>query len=574
MTSLPRPPPRAHRAAGDTGIGNDNPGDYWTDFYGNRRAPSYLVDGVDCRDFEDEPCRLYSRARDVVAGLIDNGVDLVVHAGDLDYESAPKMWRHFVDETIIDQGVGYLAAKGNHDADGFDDVEQLWSGPFYTLVPIRPRSRGARRSSRTFLFLPACVSLRPSLAFDPRRPRLSTPTDAPLPELRPDVGSRGKLPSGPEGYAAILSDTVPAGASCEGKYGEAMACEYGGVTIVLSAVGVDQAGESANRDHYAFIDDALRKSASRWKICAWHMTMANMQVSYKGDSVGWGAYEICRKHGAFIVTGHAHTYSRTRELKRFGTKRWSHTSEDIQTNGPDDDVVHLRRVLLTLVPIRPRSRGERRSLRAFLPGVSLRPPLAFNPDTPRRLSTPPDAFQLHPDDAALYGTTLISPGENGTAGVAVVGIGGYKNEEQLKSAPHWSKVYSSKCLPNDDACEEAPEANKFGALMCDFDDLSENARAECWTVTTSGAFYTLVPIRPRWRCGRRSLRTLPVASLRPPPAFKTRPRRLSTPTDAYELQPDIRLYGTALREARDGAYEAKLVSVPGRQVLPRRGTAP
>ena len=44
---------------------------------------------------------------------------------------------------------------------------------------------------------------------------------------------------------------------------------------------------------------------------------------------------------------------------------------------------------LTLVPIRPRWRGERRSLRTFSPGVSLRPlPLAFNPDTPRRLSTP------------------------------------------------------------------------------------------------------------------------------------------------------------------------------------------
>jgi hypothetical protein len=51
---------------------------------------------------------------------------------------------------------------------------------------------------------------------------------------------------------------------------------------------------------------------------------------------------------------------------------------------------------LTLVPIRPRSRGERRSLRT-LPGVSLRPPLGFNPDTPRRLSTPPDAFELNPD---------------------------------------------------------------------------------------------------------------------------------------------------------------------------------
>ena len=43
----------------------------------------------------------------------------------------------------------------------------------------------------------------------------------------------------------------------------------------------------------------------------------------------------------------------------------------------------------TLVPIRPRRRGERRSLRTF-PGASLRPHLdGFNPDTPRCLSTPP-----------------------------------------------------------------------------------------------------------------------------------------------------------------------------------------
>jgi kinesin family protein 2/24 len=43
---------------------------------------------------------------------------------------------------------------------------------------------------------------------------------------------------------------------------------------------------------------------------------------------------------------------------------------------------------ITLVPVRPRTRGERRSLRTFLPGASLRPgSLAFNP-RPRRLSTP------------------------------------------------------------------------------------------------------------------------------------------------------------------------------------------
>ena len=36
-------------------------------------------------------------------------------------------------------------------------------------------------------------------------------------------------------------------------------------------------------------------------------------------------------------------------------------------------------------------------------------------------------------------------------------------------------------------------------------------------------------------------------SLRPRLAFNTRPRRLSTPPDAYELHPDITLYGTTSR---------------------------
>ncbi len=53
----------------------------------------------------------------------------------------------------------------------------------------------------------------------------------------------------------------------------------------------------------------------------------------------------------------------------------------------------------TLVPIRPRSRGERRSLRTFAV-FSLRPgSLAFNP-RPRRLSTPPR-------HRILFGTTLV-----------------------------------------------------------------------------------------------------------------------------------------------------------------------
>jgi hypothetical protein len=51
------------------------------------------------------------------------------------------------------------------------------SGAFYTLVPIRPRSRGERRSLRTF----AIVSLRPgSLALSRPPRRLSTPLLTPF----------------------------------------------------------------------------------------------------------------------------------------------------------------------------------------------------------------------------------------------------------------------------------------------------------------------------------------------------------------------------------------------------------
>jgi hypothetical protein len=72
----------------------------------------------------------------------------------------------------------------------------------------------------------------------------------------------------------------------------------------------------------------------------------------------------------------------------------------------------------------------------------------------------------------------------------------------------------------------------------------------------SGAFYlALVPIRPRSRGERRSLRTLPGASLRAPLAFNPCPRRLSTPPDAFQLHPDIRSYGTALRRRRRRARD-------------------
>ena len=69
---------------------------------------------------------------------------------------------------------------------------------------------------------------------------------------------------------------------------------------------------------------------------------------------------------------------------------------------------------LTLVPIRPRRRGERRSLRT-LPGVSLRPPLAFNPRL-RRLSTPPRHSLVWNDPKACPAVALCVAGHDHPGG--------------------------------------------------------------------------------------------------------------------------------------------------------------
>ena len=63
----------------------------------------------------------------------------------------------------------------------------------------------------------------------------------------------------------------------------------------------------------------------------------------------------------------------------------------------------------------------------------------------------------------------------------------------------------------------------------------EHDPASALDVQLAHAKVRLVPIRPRRRGERRSLRTLPGASLRPPLAFNPRPRRLSTPPDAFQL---------------------------------------
>ena len=329
----------------DTGIGNSKPGSVWTDFRGNVRTPSYKVDGVECTKYDSSYCGEFSRAKDVFRLAREAKADVIVHAGDLDYVSSPESWLRFLTEHAFRQGVGYVATKGNHDVDGWDGVENLWSGP--------------------------------------------------------------------RGYQALLSRQIPRRAKTYGAYGEDFSMTIGNTLFILSSVGSEQPGESANTEHYEFLERALASSDATWKVCVWHMTQNAIQSSYKGDATGFGAYEICRKHGALIVTGHAHVYSRSYTMKRFGTKVYGYTRQDLQVADWDRNTIRLR------------------------------------------------------------------AGDDGTSGVCVVGIGGYKNEAQLTDSGIWAKVYSTSCQRTDSTCERARDANKFGLLLCDFPEDAAARAGSC-----------------------------------------------------------------------------------------------
>ena len=115
---------------------------------------------------------------------------------------------------------------------------------------------------------------------------------------------------GSGGYQEKLQQRLDrvAGAKCTGDLGVKSACRYQGLYFVLSGAG------TMGRGHEDYIRKALAADSSTWRICSWHKNQTALQLGEKDNDVGWGPYEACREAGAFVVSGHEHTYSRTKTL--------------------------------------------------------------------------------------------------------------------------------------------------------------------------------------------------------------------------------------------------------------------
>ena len=190
----------------------------------------------------------------------------------------------------------------------------------------------------------------------------------------------------------------------------------------------------------------------------------------------------------------------------------------------------------TLVPIRPRRRGERRSLRTLSPGASLRPSprVSTPPSTP--FNSASDAFQLHPDVRRFERRTRPSTLTSVAAHKETAHYARWRDDvADAMAVPRragkyvpvypWRGLWGSGAAARRKAsARSTPEEASFLKPRRDdgaSDENEDEVRSDL----------TLVPIRPRRRGERRSLRTFsPGVSLRPgSPAFNPRPRRLSTP---------------------------------------------
>jgi predicted phosphodiesterase len=95
-----------------------------------------------------------------------------------------------------------------------------------------------------------------------------------------------------------------------GPHNAAYKTQFKGLDLVTIKLG----------DTATTVNNLFGSDTNVWKVCAWHQNQAKMQVGGKGDEMGWAVYEACRQKGAIIITGHEHTYHRTKTMTNTQTQ--------------------------------------------------------------------------------------------------------------------------------------------------------------------------------------------------------------------------------------------------------------
>eukprot|EP01122_Echinamoeba_exundans_P008918 TRINITY_DN303_c0_g2_i1.p1 TRINITY_DN303_c0_g2~~TRINITY_DN303_c0_g2_i1.p1 ORF type:complete len:694 (-),score=39.64 TRINITY_DN303_c0_g2_i1:347-2428(-) len=127
---------------------------------------------------------------------------------------------------------------------------------------------------------------------------------------------------------------IKANVTCLGEVGTNMVCSYKGLVFVMTSYGTSLPtcyiycdGCPTTLGQTAFIDKAFTAFPSVWRICSWHKNHHLYQIGNKYTEVGLPLYDVCRRHGAIVTTGHEHSYARTKRMSSF---------ENFQVDQPDE----------------------------------------------------------------------------------------------------------------------------------------------------------------------------------------------------------------------------------------------
>jgi hypothetical protein len=117
--------------------------------------------------------------------------------------------------------------------------------------------------------------------------------------------SRGNHDDGTwSGFAAEAANHLGGATRTAGPHDAAYKTVFKGLAIATIKKG----------DTGSTINGLLSGDDHIWRVCNWHQNQAKMQIGGKGDEMGWEVYDTCRAQGAIIMTGHEHSYERTKTM--------------------------------------------------------------------------------------------------------------------------------------------------------------------------------------------------------------------------------------------------------------------
>lgn len=205
----------------------------------------------------------------------DEGTDMVIHSGDIVYESSAEEWEKQINE-ILGRNFPYFASIGNHDICSWSELQNILKSRLKRIDGAKCVGNYGISSACSYKGLFFILS-----------------------------------------HAGLGDDD---GWYYSNKASKRFAkCLWNHLIIELSPIN----------DEIKYIKDQLTSSENLWKICSWHKPQRLMQVGKANDVNDIEHYEECRKAGAIIITAHERSYVRTYLIDDFKTQSVASTSNKL-----------------------------------------------------------------------------------------------------------------------------------------------------------------------------------------------------------------------------------------------------